>query len=968
MNSVQIPSRENTHIKAQNIIVFLLAVLTIFLGSAGIVCWHTNNIRFIQVAPSFVPMQYNSALLFVLSGTALLSLLHGHRHIVITCAVITGCIAILTLMETVLGKNFGIDELFAKGYVTDKFSNAGRMAPNTAICFILTVIAVVVGQIPSNKERPILLSVVGSMILAVAIATLLAYLAHIENVYGWGGVITPMAVHTAFGFLALGIGLVLFPWPGGNPYIPLVVTVILGVTISFFSFGISRDLANQSAKAEFKSKVKEWISVFNEQIRTSLEDIEATRVFYTASNEIERNELMVFMKTFTDSHKNIQALQWIPRVKESERKLYEDTLKGEGFSNFEFREQNRNGDLVSASTHNEYFPIYLITPYEGNEAALGFDFGSNPDRLEAIQTARDSGHEVTTASLRLVQGSGDKLGFSILSPVYKKNKLEDSVSWRRENLLGFVSGAFRIDSVIKETLKRYKLPGARIYLFDKSAPVERQFVYEYPPKSAVEPERKISENDLSKAFPLLDKEELDIAGRKWSLVVAAGKESKSISHDWFPWSALLIGLLLTFLISLYFASLIGRTKAIEIEVANQTEKLMRTYQSLRESENRYREIASNIPGVVYQLILKKEGAMSFPFISDGIREMIGLSPKEVQLDASKLFGLIVPEDIKAVNESIADSARTMRTWVKEFRVQTNSGEIKWFRATSNPHLREDGNVLWNGVILDITEQKRIEEELKVTQSQLIQAEKMDSIGRLAAGVAHEVKNPLAIILQGIDYLLPTSQSNDLQFSDILNNMNNAVERADSVIQGLLDFASLSEVTMTFENLNSILDESLLLVNHELDRAHIQAFKEYSTDIPEVKVHHNKVQQVFVNLFLNAVQAMPDGGELRIRTYSKKVARTSSVVNLKKESIFQPGDFVVVVEIQDSGTGIPKEIENKLFEPFFTTKRGRGGTGLGLSVVKSIMEIHRGSVELSNRNEAKGAKATVTFRARRKDDE
>ncbi|UCB56637.1 MAG: HAMP domain-containing protein [Candidatus Omnitrophota bacterium] len=243
-------------------------------------------------------------------------------------------------------------------------------------------------------------------------------------------------------------------------------------------------------------------------------------------------------------------------------------------------------------------------------------------------------------------------------------------------------------------------------------------------------------------------------------------------------------------------------------------------------------------------------------------------------------------------------------------------------------------------------EKRLQEayrRLKATQFQLVQAAKMEVVGKLASGVAHEVKNPLAIILQGMEYL---SQKEELRTEDILpvlKDVTEAVRRADSVIKGMLDFASLSKLNMVAENLNALLDASLLLMKHQFDRYHIQVIRDFEEGLPDVKIDRNKIEQVFVNLISNAIHSMPHGGNLTVKTHSKKM---------------EP-ETAVVVEIEDTGEGIPEDILDKIFDPFFTTKRKEGGAGLGLSIVRNIVEMHNGTIEIRNREEA-GVRATLVL--------
>jgi PAS domain S-box-containing protein len=221
------------------------------------------------------------------------------------------------------------------------------------------------------------------------------------------------------------------------------------------------------------------------------------------------------------------------------------------------------------------------------------------------------------------------------------------------------------------------------------------------------------------------------------------------------------------------------------------------------------------------------------------------------------------------------------------------------------------------------------EELKATQLQLIQAEKLESVGRLAAGVAHEVKNPLAIIQLDVDYLSNTLKESDENIPMILQDINNAVKRADSVIKGLLSFS---------------------------------ASREFASE-------RNKIEQVFVNVLTNAIHAMPKAGTLTVKTYVKQFnggghPRGHGEPD-KLADRLRVGDAVVVAEVEDTGTGIPENQLSKVFDPFFTTKATGKGTGLGLTVTSKIIELHGGAIDIRNRKEG-GVRVEVMLKAQRKE--
>jgi len=254
------------------------------------------------------------------------------------------------------------------------------------------------------------------------------------------------------------------------------------------------------------------------------------------------------------------------------------------------------------------------------------------------------------------------------------------------------------------------------------------------------------------------------------------------------------------------------------------------------------------------------------------------------------------------------------------------------------------------------------EDLKSAQFQLIQAEKLQSVGRLAAGVAHEVKNPLGILRMGVDYLTQHVQSTDENVALILSDMSEAIKRADGIILGLLDFSSPHALDSHSEDLTALIEQSLALVRHVVNEAGVLVVRELTPQLPAVWLDRNKMKQVFVNLLTNACHAMPQGGTLTVRTSTRKLkeTETSHDAGARHADRFRAGASVLVAEVLDTGTGIPEEKLAHIYDPFFTTKETGQGTGLGLTVTKKIVELHGGTIEIRNRKEG-GVAVTLLFK-------
>lgn len=345
--------------------------------------------------------------------------------------------------------------------------------------------------------------------------------------------------------------------------------------------------------------------------------------------------------------------------------------------------------------------------------------------------------------------------------------------------------------------------------------------------------------------------------------------------------------------------------------------------------------------------------------------------KEEQVIGKNWIDNFVPDTQRNTVKKAFDrlmSGDTAMTEYFENSIVTKRGKekiIAWYNTLLRDKNNEITGVLSSGE--DMTARVKAESALKEayamlkeTQEQLIQAEKMEAIGRLASGVAHEVKNPLGVILQGLDYLDDKLSPAQKKVAEVLSMMRTGIEKADSIIGALVDFSRATHLDIHAERLNVILENSLALVKQTTDAQKIEVTRGLSESLPAVSVDRGKIEQVFMNILLNAAQAMPHGGKLSVNSYRAKVGKIGAGVGRRRGDYFEPDEEAVFVEIKDTGPGFSKDNLKKAFEPFFTTKEATGGTGLGLSVSRNIIDMHRGIIEIES-DEGKGAKVTLIFK-------
>jgi two-component system NtrC family sensor kinase len=244
-----------------------------------------------------------------------------------------------------------------------------------------------------------------------------------------------------------------------------------------------------------------------------------------------------------------------------------------------------------------------------------------------------------------------------------------------------------------------------------------------------------------------------------------------------------------------------------------------------------------------------------------------------------------------------------------------------------------------GIFSDMREQVRMRRELEETQAQLMQSEKIASLGRLSAGVAHEINNPLAGILIYAE-LLERQLQNASFDQEYLTEIISQTLRCQQIVTRLLEFSRQSLGQKTHFDVNEIILRCIDLISHQAIFHNIEIKTGLDPKLPEILGDPGQLQQVFTNLLLNAADAMQGHGQITVAT---------------RPEPFQDG---IIVTFTDTGCGIAPDIQNKIFEPFFTTKAPGKGTGLGLSIVYSVIQRHSGTIEIDS---TPGGGTTFTIR-------
>ncbi|MFC1939974.1 PAS domain S-box protein [Chloroflexota bacterium] len=344
--------------------------------------------------------------------------------------------------------------------------------------------------------------------------------------------------------------------------------------------------------------------------------------------------------------------------------------------------------------------------------------------------------------------------------------------------------------------------------------------------------------------------------------------------------------------------------------------------ALIESESKYRNLAENLDELVYRCNPKTFFAT---YVNKSIEKMYGYTVEEWLKDPTLWDSTIHPDDKERVFADLAEANKISQPYIHEYRILRKDKEVRWVEDHLTWEKDQQGNpVSINGVIYDITERKQTEEREKQLNVELNSISRLATVGEMAAGIAHEINNPLTGVVGFSDLLLKKELPEDIRKDvDIIYE---GARRIASIIDRMLRFARQIKPETKQVNINDIIETTLALRDSEMKIGNINITTELAPDLPFTYADAGLLQQAFLNIILNAEMAMKEA-----HGKGKLVVKTEKMDNTIRASF------------KDDGPGIAKENMAKLFNPFFTTRDPDKGTGLGLSICYSIVTQHDGKI-------------------------
>jgi len=353
-------------------------------------------------------------------------------------------------------------------------------------------------------------------------------------------------------------------------------------------------------------------------------------------------------------------------------------------------------------------------------------------------------------------------------------------------------------------------------------------------------------------------------------------------------------------------------------------------QSLRESEERFRRVVTSISDLIYMIEITTEGAYKNHYLSPNVKTLTGYPLETFIADWSFWSSVVIHSDDQTRAASQMSRLVAGQNSEMEYRLVQADGQVIWVRDSARVEVTGDSIMIY-GVVGDITEHKQLEEQYR-------QAQKMDAIGQLTGGIAHDFNNMLTAI-NGFAELLQMRLAPDNPYRDMVDRILDTGQRAAHLIRQLLAFSREQVIEPKVLDLNKVVTE-LDKMLHRIIGEDIEIRLILRSDLWSVKADPTQMEQIIVNLAINARDAMPDGGNLTIETNNVVLNDDYVVGHLGA----QAGKYVLLT-ISDTGEGMSKEIQSRIFEPFFTTKERGKGTGLGLATIFGIVKQSNGDIQV-----------------------
>jgi PAS domain S-box-containing protein len=723
---------------------------------------------------------------------------------------------------------------------------------------------------------------------------------------------------------------------------------IVGIILSIVFYIYARNWERASVANDLNVRAAERVEVVRNQVLRSMEVLQGVSSLFSTDPHVTRAEFRQFVQSALSRQPELHALAWTPIVTSDQRAAYEADAQRDGLADFQFLVRGWGDHLVPAPAKEEFFPVYYIEPEDRNGSALGFDLGSSPARLSALQAAAAQRAPVATAAIRLVQDTSQRLGFVVYLPVFDASP--------SPKLTGYCSAVFGVEDLLGPASVSQSSESMELTITDLTDGNKVLLLRGAPEKTA----------------NLVGSSTMEVAGRHWQVSLRPTQSFVAAHSQGHSALILLTGLAFTLFVSGYVGRGLRQRAAVEDCVRERTMQLSREV-----AERRRAEEAARVAEAQYREMFENSVQGIFQTSLDGhyLRANLALA---------RLYGYETTADLI---ERLADIAGQLyvlpqrrhdfieqiqrQGFVSEFesQVRRNDGAIIWISESARSVRDADGNTLfYEGMVVDISARKLAEESLHRYRGEL-EARVRDRTAELAhsndalqveieirqraeqaaaaanqaksdflASMSHEIRTPMNAIL-GYAQLLHRdpfiADGRREAVETIMQSGRHLIDLIDDVLDISKIEAGRAELRTCDIDLRALAVGVASMFRQKCEQKGIALKLECLADLPNrVRGDERKLRQVLINLVGNAVKFTRDG-QVRL-----KIAPGEGTSAGTRNFRF---------EICDTGDGISADEQQQIFEPFQQGPAGLrcGGTGLGLSITKRLIELMGGELKLES---------------------
>jgi PAS domain S-box-containing protein len=686
---------------------------------------------------------------------------------------------------------------------------------------------------------------------------------------------------------------------GFSRYLVPLGLLLVGIILTLAVWQVVRQQEYGNAKTEFDLLFNHTLDTIQDRIKANTQVLRGVEGMFSANHKVGRDVSRAEFKAYIESLKlderypGIQGVGFSKLIRPVQLDNHLRTIRAEGFPRYALR---------PLGERNLYSSIIYLEPFDWrNQRAFGYDMYSEPVRQRAMERARKTGVATMSGRVTLVQEIDKEVqpGVLLYLPIYRGGATPSDEDQRLNELVGWAYSPLRMKDMISNLIER-DLPSIKgqiafsIYDGEIANPATLLFSTE--------------EAGRDQASPFHTSRQMEIAGQSWFLTATAPPDIHVGESTVLTRLVLAIGLSISLLLA--FISLMQIRNAARLAVESGR---------LQKSEARFRHFFEKNKSVML-LIEPTSGA---------IIEANQAAAKYYGFEQHLLIGMNItdinvlpPEEVALERQRALHEERNYFN----FRHRIASGELRDVEVYSTP-VEVNGKSLLFSIIHDVTGRKNLERQKLAEREHMVAIERMSSLGTMVGGVAHEINNPLMGVINYVEFA--RDKAADEKSKEVLDSALHEINRIKTIVQNMMVFVRVDSTTTALCNVTEAVDQTVALLDGELQKHAIQVSVELADGLPQVKCNLGSLEQVLVNLLLNARDAVAEQAERRITI--KGVCE----------------DEKVVITVCDNGPGIKEEALTSIFVPFFTTKPAGKGTGLGLAVSRQLVEKYGGSLRLQD---------------------